>query len=290
MQDNQRLLRSPDGSPGEVIGSWFDITVRKQAEEAQASAETKLENQRARSMHSDRLRSLGEMAAGMAHELNQPLVGVRGMAEHTLIGVDRNWNLSPEDLKTRLQNIIQQADRMVHIIQHVRLLAREADKPNLENLSVNDVVESSMDLIGAQFRSHGITLQTDLANGLPHVLANPFSLEQVLLNLLSNARDAIEERRNREDKFEPKMVLRTLAAKGDSSLVHIEIEDNGGGIPEEIQTKIFDPFFTTKDPDKGTGLGLSISKSILGELGGDLVLKNNDPKKTTLIISLPIAC
>jgi len=101
-----------------------EIAERRRAEEAQMAAEQKLEEQRALSMHSDRLRSLGEMAAGIAHELNQPLVGVRGLAEHILIGMERGWELSTETLRNRLAGIVEQADRMVHIIEHVRMFAR----------------------------------------------------------------------------------------------------------------------------------------------------------------------
>jgi len=124
---------------------------------------------------------------------------------------------------------------------------------------------------------------------MAQVLANPYSLEEVILNLLNNARDAVEDRQERENGFEPKVQLRTLSSKSKPSQVHIEIKDNGGGIPKEIQEKVFDPFFTTKDPDKGTGLGLSISKTIVEELDGNLALKPQDGKNTTLTISLPIA-
>lgn len=264
-----------------------EITERIQAEQAKSQAEAELESQRTRAMHSDRLRSLGEMAAGIAHELNQPLVGVRGFAEHILIGQQLNWELTPETLKERMEDIIEQADRMVHIIQHVRLFAREAGKPTTESVHVNDIVSSSLNMIGAQFDSHGIDLETQLSNHLSPIMANPYSLEEVLLNLLNNARDAVETHKvNASTTYKPKVSIKTHPSPQNPQDVQIEIVDNGGGIPQDIAQKIFDPFFTTKDPDKGTGLGLSISKSIVEEFHGTLSFSSENGH-TTLTITLP---
>lgn len=264
-----------------------EILERIQAEKARSEAEAELATQRTQAMRSDRLRSLGEMAAGIAHELNQPLVGVRGLAEHILIGQQRNWELTPEMLNERMTHIIEQADRMVHIIQHVRLFAREADKQQKEPVNLNDVVTSSVDLIGAQLRSRGIQLETHLTENLPNVMANPFSIEQVLLNLLNNARDAIEEHQAKSQDLDiPKISIQTSLS--DQNTVQIQVIDNGGGIPQEIIQKVFDPFFTTKDPDKGTGLGLSISKSIIDEFGGSLTLKMINQNQTLASIQLPV--
>ena len=271
----------------EAMAIVRDITQRKRAEQAREQAERELKEQRARSIRSDRLRSLGEMAAGIAHELNQPLVGVRGLAEHTLIGMDRGWNLPEAKLKDRLGNIIEQADRMVHIIQHVRMFAREAGEYGFSPVQANDVVHASLDLLGAQFRSHGLELETDLAERLPHVQANPYSLEEVVLNLLSNARDAIETGAD-DGSARGRVLVRTaLNDRGSVPEVRIEVVDNGPGIPEDIRAKVFDPFFTTKDPDKGTGLGLSISKSIVETFGGRIDIRSTPGERTTVTVTLP---
>lgn len=263
-----------------------EISERIQAEKARNEAEAQLASQRTQAMRSDRLRSLGEMAAGIAHELNQPLVGVRGLAELTLMGQQQNWELPPDKLAERMTQIIEQADRMVHIIQHVRLFAREADKNTRESVNLNKVVSSSIDLLGAQFRSRGITLETQLSDHLPSVLANPFSIEQVLLNLLNNARDAIEEYQAQGHEIEyPRVVIQTNTPN--SECVQIQVIDNGGGIPQDILQKVFDPFFTTKDPDKGTGLGLSISKSIIEEFDGTLSIQS-DNNQTIAAIQIPV--
>ena len=268
-----------------------DISERRQLEAARRAAEQELEAQRALSMRSDRLRSLGEMAAGMAHELNQPLVGVRGLAEHILIGMERGWELGEEKMRDRIGRIVEQADRMVHIIEHVRMFAREAGKQESSSVQVNEVVRLSIDMLEAQFRSHGLVLECDLAEDLPLVQANPYSLEEVVLNLLNNARDAMEERLERESETGAALIAIRTAKSGGPTVqqVNIEVADTGTGIPHEIIDKVFDPFFTTKDPDKGTGLGLAISRSIIEECGGSLHIRSAEGNGTTAVISLPAA-
>jgi signal transduction histidine kinase len=249
----------------------------------------KYKSQQALSMRSDRLRSLGQMAAGIAHELNQPLVGVRGIAEHILIAIDRGWELTSEKIKGRVSQIIDQADRMTHIIDHVRIFAREAGKPEANSIDVNEVVLSCVNLLGAQFRSHGLTLEHTLATNLPKILANPFSLEEVILNLMINARDAVEMKMQKERMTDPKVTLKTKKIrKSKQTSILIQIEDNGTGIPYEIQDKIFDPFYTTKDAKKGTGLGLSISKSIIEEFNGELDVESTPGQGSVFTIKLNV--
>ena len=266
-----------------------DITERKE-EEARKAAEQEWERQRVLSMRSDRLRSLGEMAAGIAHELNQPLQGVRGMAERLLISIDRGWELTEEKIRDRANTIVEQADRMVHIIEHIRIFARESGKPERRPVKVNDVVRAGADLLGTQFRSRGIQLDRELMESLPVISANPFSLEEVVINLLINARDAVEEQMNAGSvSTPPRVLLRTLLDQTDESkYVKIEVTDSGVGIPEEMLDKVFDPFFTTKGPDRGTGLGLSISRSIVEGFGGAIYINSTSGSGTTVTISLPV--
>lgn len=270
----------------EVLAIVRNITERKRAEQDRDAAESELEEQKALGMRADRLRSLGEMAAGIAHELNQPLVGVRGLAEHILLGLERGWELTEEKLKERAGRIVDQADRMVHIIQHVRMFAREAGRPEVKEICVNDVVRSALDLVDAQFRSRGVQIDCDLTEDLPRVLANPFSLEEVVINLLSNARDAVE---SADTGHGGCVVVRTWQNGTDPEPeVRLEIRDNGTGIPPGILAKVFDPFFTTKDPDKGTGLGLSVSKSIVEEVGGRLHVESQQGEGTSISVILPV--
>jgi C4-dicarboxylate-specific signal transduction histidine kinase len=247
--------------------------------------EAELETQRTLQMRSDRLRSLGEMAAGIAHELNQPLVGVRGLAEHTLLGQERGWELKAETLQERMEQIIAQADRMVHIIDHVRRFAREAGRPEMTTVQLNDVVQSALSLLQVQLRTHGVSLSTHLAADLPLIYANSFSIEEVALNLLNNARDAVEEKMA-ADKLTSGWIKVETGHSPDE--VWVQISDNGTGIAADLQEKIFDPFFTTKDPDKGTGLGLSISRTIIEEHDGRIEVQSTPGQGTSITIALPI--
>ncbi len=266
------------------------IVERKEAEEARQAAERELEEQRVLSMRTDRLRSLGEMAAGIAHELNQPLSGVRGLAEHMLVGLDRGWIASEERLREKLELIVEQADRMTHIIQHVRMFAREAGKPELQPVNVNDVVKSCIDMVGQQFRDHGLVLETDLTGDIPAVSANPFSLEEIVLNLMTNARDALEDAPDASRDAPARVALRTRCqGTGDERRLIIEVSDSGPGIPAKHLPRVFDPFFTTKGPDKGTGLGLAICKAIVGDFGGAIEVHAEEGEGTTVTVSLPPA-
>jgi histidine kinase len=269
-----------------------EIEERKQAEEARMAAERELEQQRIVRLRSDRLRALGEMAAGIAHELNQPLVGVRGLAEHLLLAMERGWHTAEEKVRERLLMIVAQADRMSHIIEHVRLFSRGAGKPELEPVDVNAVVNLAMEMLGEQCRSHGVALTCELAENLPAVSANPFSLEEVILNLLLNARDAVEERLETSPGITPPHVfLRTVPVEKDSrKYVEIRVTDHGVGIPDNNLPKVFDPFFTTKSPAKGTGLGLPISRSIIEQFDGDITIESSakeDDPGTVVTIFLP---
>ena len=279
-----RLLQANNELRGE-------IETRRQAEDARYAAEAELEAQRTVTMRSDRLRSLGEMAAGIAHELNQPLMGVRGLAEHILIGQDRGWPLEPEELHSRMERVVEQADRMVHIIEHIRMFAREAGRPMQTAVDVNGVVDSAVDLLGAQFRSHGLELMCEHGRNLPKVLGNAYSLEEVLLNLLNNARDAVEEAvTDGSSATAARVWVSTAVGQVDGQdRVLIEVADTGTGIADDVLSRVFDPFFSTKDPNKGTGLGLAVSKSIVEEFGGQLHLASALGRGTRATIALPPA-
>jgi PAS domain S-box-containing protein len=264
-----------------------DISARVRAEEARTAAEREMEEQRSLSIRADRLRSLGEMAAGIAHELNQPLVGVRGLAEHILLALKRGWRMDTEMIREKSSLIVAQADRMEHIIEHIRLFAREAGRPERTDVSTNQVVQSSLDLLGAQLRDHGLELDIALAESLPSVQANPYSLEEVVINLIINARDAMEDRLHTEpDIPPPHLRVTTRLDSIDQQRVIIEVTDWGRGIPEEIIDRIFDPFFTTKGPNGGTGLGLSIARAIVEEFGGTLDIHSSPGEGTVATVTI----
>jgi len=252
-------------------------------------AEEELKAQRTLRMRSDRLRSLGEMAAGIAHELNQPLVGVRGFAELILHSMDNGQEISKGEIRSNTGTIVEQADRMVHIINHVRLFARDADSIETSIIDLNDVVRSGTSLLMAQFNSHGLLLENDLSPHELPVKVNPYSVEEVIFNLLSNARHSLGKKKETAGgEYRPcvRVITRKTAANG-RNVVTLKIADNGTGIPEHAAEKIFDPFFTTKDPDKGTGLGLSICKSIVESFQGQIQFDTAENEGTSFEIVFP---
>ena len=273
-----------------VVYSMSDVTAISESEEAREAAERELAAQRVLSMAADRLRTLGEMAAAIAHELNQPLAGTRGLAEHLLIGLDRGWHMPPAKQREKLALIVEQADRMAHIIERVRMFAREAGKLEVRPVQLNDVVRAAIGMVDEHFRARGITLECELAEALPTVPANPFSLEEVLLNLMTNARDAVVE------KFEglvspppARILVRTLSRScGGRDCGAIEVIDEGVGIPAENVAKVFEPFFTTKPPNRGTGIGLAVCKHIIEQFGGTITIQSQLGHGATVTIVLPV--
>lgn len=261
----------------------------KKETEKRRAAELELETQRTISMRSDRLRSLGEMAAGIAHELNQPLTGVRGLAEVLLLHMEAQRAVPPEILRKKIGRIIEQADRMVHIINHIRMFAREAGKLETREVDLNEVARSGIGLIEAQLKSNGFFLEKTFLPKPLTVNVNPYSVEEVIFNLINNARDAVEKKKEQaESDYRPHLAISTWAERnGVGDQVFLKISDNGDGIPHDIANKVFDPFFTSKAPDKGTGLGLSICKSIVEEFGGRIHFESTENKGTDFIIRFP---
>lgn len=285
---NASFYKDEAGKVLGVFASARDVTKQIETEKAKKEAERKLEEQRTLAIRSDRLRSLGEMAAGIAHELNQPLLGVRGLAQHILIAEERGWELSKQNLNDKVRLIMEQADRMSHIIEHARMFARAANHTEMMPVQVNNVVRSTNVMVESQLKSRGYVLDCRLAEHLPMVLANPYSLEEVILNLISNARDALAEKVSESAEL-VKIGLHSFKSKDDlGRWVVIQVSDSGKGIPEEIIDKVFDPFFTTKDMDKGTGLGLSISRKIIEEFNGKIEIQSKSGIGTTVSIYLPV--
>lgn len=258
---------------------------RSRAEAGRIQAENQLQVQRLKAIRSDRLKSLGIMSAGMAHELNQPLVGVRGLAEHLLLGLDRGWSPDDSKIRERLSLIIEQADRMSHIVEHARMFAREAGKPETRTIDVNEVLASSVRFMGEQFLTRGLVLNVLPCENECLVEANPYSLEEVITNLLINAQDATEDAISTTSESVRSTVVARVTTDGDQ--VHILIKDHGTGIPMAIRDQVFEPFFTTKTDDKGTGLGLPICRSIVEQLGGTISIESEEGVGTAVTISLP---
>jgi C4-dicarboxylate-specific signal transduction histidine kinase len=249
-----------------------------------------IERRRARAFQADRLQALGEMAAGIAHELSQPLNGIRAFAEGAIHGFDRGWQTTPTETAEALQDIIGQVDRIAGIVDHMRVFARGADEAQPQPFALADVVENALKLLGAQLRAHAIRVSTDIDAALPDLFGHGAQIEQVLVNLLTNARDALDNRRAaaaEASAWKPALSLRVWADEPGRT-AFLAVADNGGGMTPEIEARVFDPFFTTKAEGKGTGLGLSISHTIVERHRGHIEVDNRPGDGVTFTIALPL--
>ena len=249
-------------------GFILDVSDRKKqdAERKEAAAQI---------IQASKLATLGEMATSVAHELNQPLSVIRMVVGNIQRKISQG-NSDPEYLSSKLARIEQQTTRAASIINHMRMFGRKAkEKPTA--VDPRQVVSHALELVGEQLRLADITVVTELAEHCPPVLGHSIQMEQVVLNFISNARDAMTG-----SDGESKITLRVFA---DPQGVHITTEDTGGGIPEAVLPRIFEPFYTTKDMDKGTGLGLSVSYGIIREMKGSIVAENtNDGARFTITL------
>lgn len=223
-------------------------------------------------VHSAKLASLGTLASGVAHELNQPVAIIRGIVQQLDLEPDL-----PETVRSDLYIIESQTSRMMKIIRHLGVFSRMGTE-EMTRVDVNRVVEGCFILIGQQLRAHDIDLELNLCRGNPEVWGDASELEQVFINLLINARDALDGQPDAR-------IWITSRLTGGQYV--IEFRDNGPGVPPEIAQHIFDPFFTTKEPGKGTGLGLSISHGILQKHHGSIRVSSRDGAVFT--ITLPLA-
>lgn len=214
-------------------------------------------------MHSAKMVTLGEMATGVAHELNQPLNIIR-MAADSSIEILKDDKYSQDELIKKLDRISSQTIRAASIIDHMRIFGR---RPNSEPAAFNPqaVVKEAIELISEQLRLSEINIKFEITEKCRTVLGDQMQLEQVVLNLISNAKDIIESK-----DIDDKQICINVVDDSVSNSIYIHVEDNGGGIDENNLSKIFDPFYTTKDPGKGTGLGLSISYGMVTDMGGTI--------------------
>lgn len=233
-----------------------------------------LQETQAQLIQAGKLAAIGELGAGLAHELNQPLTSVKGFAQVLLarLGPD-----SPH--RKQLAHIEHAADHMARIVRGLRDFSRQS-KGEQQRVDLNRVFEDSLVLVEAQLRKQGVTLELDLAADLPAVLGDPNQLQQVLTNLMTNARDALEGA--------PVRRLR-LVTRARGGCVVARVEDTGSGIPAGVRARMFQSFFTTKEAGKGTGLGLSISRGIAENHGGRLGVHSRVGVGTTFWLVLPAA-
>jgi C4-dicarboxylate-specific signal transduction histidine kinase len=240
--------------------------------------EQELRDKQEQLVQAGKLATLGELTTGVAHELNNPLNNI-GLYVGNAIDQIRLGQVDTELVVADLEKAMEQVRKATDIILHLRTFGRAA-RVSIEQVDVDDVIERSLLLVQEQFRLRGIEVELELCPDELIVLANPIQLEQVFINLLTNARDALEHSKRKTIK---------IASSRDEERIRIAFSDTGPGIPRELQQRIFDPFFTTKDVGTGTGLGLSITYSILEEYGGEISVASRRGGGATFAIELPIA-
>jgi two-component system NtrC family sensor kinase len=225
-------------------------------------------------VHSEKLASLGRMAAGVAHELNSPLTGIVTFG-HLLLRKFPPGTQEREDIEV----IIEQANRCSNIIKGLLGFSR-ASAADKASTNVKDVIDRSLNIVRNKADFFDIKLVTDLDHLLYPVKADPSQLQQVFLNMIVNAADAVE------GKGRITITARNVSENG-NDYVEVEFNDTGPGISEENLEKIFEPFFTTKPVGKGTGLGLAVSHGIIQDHGGKIIVKTKPGEGTSFIIRLP---
>jgi histidine kinase len=238
-------------------------------------------------IQSSKMATLGEMAAGVAHELNQPLAVLK-MVANFFVRKSRKGELpEPEDLQRMTDKIVNNVDRATKIIEHMREFGR---KPNLQSseVLVNEVLQRACDFFSEQLKIRDIVLKWELDADQPPVLADPNRLEQVFINLLVNARDAIEDKCTGKECTPRDRIIR-LRTRSNSRHVVTEVTDTGPGIPQEVLARIFEPFFSTKEVGRGTGLGLSICYDIVTDYEGTIHAFSKPGHGARFVVTLPIA-
>ena len=280
-RDGKNLFVNIRISPSEYSGqkvllvTTSDITKRLETEQQLIQA--------------SKMATLGEMATGVAHELNQPLSVIKTVSSFFMKKLDAGEAIKHNILATMLAKADSNVDRASRIINHMRQFARKSDM-EMGRVQVNDVLKSAFEIFSQQLKVRGIQVVWEIQESLPHINADPSRLEQVFINLLLNARDAIESRWENlpTDNADGEKTIR-LWTGIDGPRVACRVCDTGMGIPDNMVEKIFEPFFTTKEVGKGTGLGLSISYGIVKDCGGTIEAVPNAPHGTCFVLRFPHA-
>lgn len=265
---------------GQVAARTADLTeanthLRSEIAERHKT-ETQLRQTQAELVQATKLAALGQMSAGLSHELNQPLTAIRSYSDNARTFLDRD---QVEPARSNLKGISELTERMGKIIKNLRTYARN-EPVTLRSVSVNQAVAESLALMDARIKAENVDVSVELPETDPVVTAGAVRLQQVLVNLISNALDAVQE------SGEKRLFLSVAAT---ASEVSITVRDTGSGIVQEDIDKLFDPFFSTKDVGEGMGLGLSITYGIIKQFGGEISAVNHPEGGASFTVTLVAA-
>jgi len=263
------LDRKDDDAPSCVYVAK-DISELKKAQD-------RLQQMQVHAMGQEKLASLGELATGVAHEINQPLTYINTVLHTSLEKCHKN-KLDPDKLATKFEKCIHQSKRITSIITQLRTFGR-AEDVTMQPVQLETVLNNSLILLSERMRLRNIVFTKEIAEKLPSVIGNANKLEQVFINFFQNGIDALEEKNGGEIK-----VVMDL----DGDMVRLRFSDDGSGMPEEVRKKVFEPFFTTKETGKGTGLGMAITYGIIQEHKGEITCESELGKGTAFTVKLPI--
>ncbi len=237
-------------------------------------------------LQADKMTMLGEMSAGVAHELNQPLNAIKMGNEYLKMMVEEDKVIPEQDLLEVASQVSEQVDRASEIINRLREFGHKPDFAK-EKVDVNKPIRMVHGMVKQQLGLQNIILETYLEKNLPHIWGHSNSIEQVILNLVTNARDAIHEKKEaRLDSGDDVITIRSFR---ENDRVVISVSDTGAGIPKVDKNRIFEPFFTTKEVGKGMGLGLSITYGIVKDYGGEIEVYSDESTGTTFKLTFPFA-
>jgi len=236
-------------------------------------------------IQASKMATLGTMASGIAHEISQPLNVIQVSSDFLLKTVRKNGEIKKEDIVSVAGQIERNVQRAAQTIKHMKDFVRKSDVKG-DKIDVNNPIRDIFKILGQQLKVHGIGVELDLAEDLPLISADHNRLEQVFMNLVTNARDALDESGQYGEQNEKMLKIQSFM---EDNLVVVTVSDNGIGIPENMKEKIFEPFFTTKKPGEGKGLGMSISYGIVTEYDGTITVESEAGKGTTFRLTFPPA-
>jgi PAS domain S-box-containing protein len=235
-----------------------------------------------------KMATLGEMATGIAHELNQPLNVIRLGCDYVVKKTKTGQILSHEDLVNLTKELTFSVDRASRIINHLRQFGRKADD-SMESIDPNMPIRNVFTLMGSQLKARGIRWELELDSQLPQILGDANRLEQVFINLLLNARDAmLAEEQSTHSQEVPRAKVVKIVSRLVGNRIVVTVSDTGPGVPTAIKNKVFEPFFTTKKTGEGTGLGLSISYGIIREHHGTIEIDSGITHGATFRLTFPV--
>ncbi|MEK6793814.1 MAG: PAS domain S-box protein [Spirochaetota bacterium] len=262
--------------PGRLAALVRDITVQKNEE-----AERKRQEERL--MQSEKLMSLGELTAGLAHEINQPLTAISlGLSNAMLLASPEHMNA--DKVREKLSRLSENVKRITALMEHVRTFSRDQKSADIGVHRIESAIDGALSLVRVQYENDLITFTVRHEHDGLCFRGNRYRLEQVLLNLLTNARDSLSERSVKNTHLRKEIAIRTF---GEGASVVISVRDNGMGISSAGMRRLFEPFFTTKPVGKGTGLGLSVSYGIIRDMNGTIEAKSEEGSFAEFIIRLP---